>query len=79
MNEMPDKVFTYVLDLTVPASIVILLILVLRLVLPVGAAMPVKGLEVPAFTSRYTLSDETGVEHTAVSVSDTVSIIFAEI
>lgn len=78
VNKMLDKLFTYVLDLTVPASIVILLVMLLRLmlkgqkkiwsyalwlvvllrlVLPAGVALPLNGLEVPAFTSRYTLSD----------------------
>ena len=75
---MLDKLFTYVLDLTVPASIVILLVMLLRLMLkgqkkiwsyalwlvvllrlliPAGIALPVGDLAVPAFTSRYTLSD----------------------
>ena len=75
---MLDKLFTYVLDLTVPASIVIILVLLLRLMLkgqkkiwsyalwlvvllrlliPAGIALPVGDLAVPAFTSRYTLSD----------------------
>ena len=78
MNDMLDKLFTYVLDLTVPASIVILLVLLLRqmlkgqkkiwsyalwlvvllrLLIPAGIALPVGDLAVPAFTSRYTLSD----------------------
>ena len=75
---MLDRLFTYVLDLTVPASIVILLVLLLRLMLkgqkkiwsyalwlvvllrlliPAGIALPVGDWAVPAFTSRYTLSD----------------------
>ena len=73
---MLDMLFTYVLDLTVPASIVILLVMLLRLMLkgqkkiwsyalwlvvllrlliPAGIALPVGDLAVPAFTSRYTL------------------------
>ena len=78
MNDMLDRLFTYVLDLTVPAGIVILLIMLLRLMLkgqrkiwsyalwlvvllrlliPAGIALPMGDLAVPAFTSRYTLSD----------------------
>ena len=78
MNDMLDMLFTYVLDLTVPAGIVILLVMLLRLMLkgqkkiwsyalwlvvllrlliPAGIALPVGDLAVPAFTSRYTLSD----------------------
>ena len=78
MNDMLDRLFTYVLDLTVPASIVILLVMLLRLMLkgqkkiwsyalwlvvllrlliPAGIALPMGDLAVPAFTSRYTLSD----------------------
>ena len=75
---MLDRLFTYVLDLTVPAGIVILLVMLLRLMLkgqkkiwsyalwlvvllrlliPAGIALPMGDLAVPAFTSRYTLSD----------------------
>ena len=78
MNDMLDRLFTYVLDLTVPAGIVILLVMLLRLMLkgqkkiwsyalwlvvllrlliPAGIALPMGDLAVPAFTSRYTLSD----------------------
>lgn len=78
VNDMLDRLFTYVLDLTVPAGIVILfvmllrlmlkgqkkiwsyalwLVVLLRLLIPAGIALPMGDLAVPAFTSRYTLSD----------------------
>ena len=78
VSDVLDKAFIYFLELTVPASMVICMILLLRLmlkgqkkiwsyalwlvvllrlVLPAGIAVPVHGLEMPAVAQRYTLSD----------------------
>ena len=78
VSDVLDKVFIYFVELTVPASMVICMILLLRLMLkgqkkiwsyalwlvvllrlliPAGIALPVGDMAVPAFASRYTLSD----------------------